>query len=100
MCHNKYMLKVSGSHPSLTHQQTLLVLEVPVICPPLVRPALPASMLEEVRGMVTADEPDEQHEVQHLEIDILVGIDQYWQMESVEVRVLPGGAVAKNTKVG
>ena len=50
--------------------------EVPVICLPLTRPSFPLSVLASLKGLELAEEPQEGQ----LSVDILVGLDFYWEL--------------------
>ena len=93
-----YKLNVSGLQSfSPPAPQTLRAVAVPTICAPLSRPLLPASVLSELEGVVLAG-PNVVNE--RVTIDILVGVDQFWQLVSGETRHLQGGAVAQKTVFG
>ena len=71
-------------------------IRVPVICSPLQRPVLSASALESFSHLELADPPSDRQ----LCIDILVGLDSYWDlMKSGEFRIR-GGPVAQETAMG
>ncbi|KAF0309808.1 hypothetical protein FJT64_019067 [Amphibalanus amphitrite] len=56
---------------------TMQAIEVPVICAPLSRPSLPASVMAELSHLPMAGRPPPD---EPLHVHILVGMDYYWSM--------------------
>lgn len=54
---------------------SLVAAEVPTICAPLIRPSVPKSRLKAFESLHLADDYLNNH---HLNVDILVGVDSYW----------------------
>lgn len=79
----------------LTHFP-ISALEVPKICAPLYQPKLPREILDHVRGFsLVACDPGE------VEIDMLVGLDYYWNLVGDVVLRVPGhNLVVQKTLAG
>ncbi|XP_043195478.1 uncharacterized protein LOC122366890 [Amphibalanus amphitrite] len=74
------------------------VAEVPVICAPLARPSVPSSALAAFSNLELADPPQDGRQ---LSVDILIGLDYYWQvMGNGFIRVDGSGPVAQQTVFG
>ena len=72
-------------------------IEVKSICAPMLRSRIPQSILDSVSHLGLADSYDEN---QDIKVDILVGLDYYWQLIGRGMRNLPGGLVAQDTAFG
>ncbi|XP_043234481.1 uncharacterized protein LOC122387894 [Amphibalanus amphitrite] len=71
-------------------------IRVPVICLPLQRPLLPPDVLQSFSHLELADPPSDRQ----LSVDLLVGLDSYWDfIRQGEIR-LSGGPVAQETSLG
>ena len=77
----------------------LKYLTVPMICEPLsCQPfSLSQAKFEHLADLDLADYSDDSS---RLEVDILVGLDQYWELATGEVRRGQAGPVALNTSLG
>ena len=71
--------------------------EIPIICEPLTRTEVPKSILNSFSHLPLADDFDENSP---LEIDILVGLQMYWDIISVTDAVKVDDVVALNTEFG
>ena len=94
---NVYELDVSAANIHVPAATRLRVVEVPVICAPLVRPQIPAHLLQpfhhlQLAADCTADGP--------LHIDIVVGQDQYWSLVRSGLVRSPDGLAAMETPFG
>ena len=70
----------------------LVVTEIPVICTPIFRPAVPQSVLESFgKNVKFIDVPAGQE----VKVDILIGLDIYWKFMTPERVCLPEGLVAQ-----
>ncbi|KAJ8042498.1 hypothetical protein HOLleu_13567 [Holothuria leucospilota] len=72
-------------------------IEVKSICAPMVRSRIPHSILKSVSHLELADSYEEDRDIN---VDILVGLDYYWQLVGGGMRNLPGGLVAQDTAFG
>lgn len=94
---NVYEFDVSGMNELKTNV-TLRAVEVPVICAPLSRPNLNEHVLSKFGEMELADQLVSSDCV---EIDVLVGMDHYWQLVKGNVRRIPNSnLVAQETIFG
>ena len=96
MC-NVYELDVSAANIRVPAAARLRVVEVPVICAPLVRPQISAHLLQPFHHLplaadCTSDGP--------LHIDIVVGQDQYWSLVRSGLVRSPDGLAAMETPFG
>jgi len=76
---------------------TVVATEIPVVCAPLHRRKVPAEVLQSVREIKLADDYDVSGSS---EIDILVGLDCYWQLVKPNVVSVSEGLVAQETRFG
>ena len=92
---NVYSLNVQGTKKG---RGSVIATEVPTICTPMCRPTIPQSKLSQFESVPLVDTGIE--EGKPFTIDILVGLDHYWQF--VQGGVLPGidGLVAQETIFG
>ena len=96
---NIYSVKMSGACVSQPTEVVVQAAEVPVICAPLARPSVPASVLAEFGNLQWADPPEDGRE--QLTVDILIGLDYYWQvMGNGFLRLDGSGPVAQQTVFG
>ena len=81
--------------------ETLVVMESPVICSPVFRPTVPEDILRkiEIRGIALA-EGSLVNDDSQVEIDILVGLDYYWKLVKPKISVLSPHLSAQETKFG
>ena len=94
---NIYCVKMSGAHTSQPVEVEVEAAEVPVICAPLVRPAVPQELLTAFGNLELADPP----RGGKVSVDILIGLDFYWQvMRNGFLRVDGPGPVAQQTVLG
>ena len=70
---------------------------VPMICEPLVSQPIDACQDSQLAGLELADWADQESQ---LEVDILVGADQYWNIVTGAVSQIAGGPTAIYTKLG
>lgn len=94
---NVYELNISAKNVCVPTATKIRVVEVPVICAPLVRPRVPADLLQPFRHLplaadCTLDCP--------LHIDIVVGQDQYWSLVRSGLVRGPDGLAAMETSFG
>ena len=91
---NIYRLKVLGCD-KLSH--SLTAVEIPKICQPLIRPVVPNNLFNAFSHLQLADDYQNNSQV---DIDILIGLDAYWQFiisgESLQV----DGIVAQKSIFG
>lgn len=92
---NKYSLKLSGISKSKI--ETVSAVEVPVICAPLQRPRVPVSVLDSFKYLNLAETNIEAGEHP---IDILIGVDSYWNLMGVGLKRHTAGLVAQETTFG
>ena len=81
--------------------ETLVVMESPVICSPVFRPTVPEDILRktEIKGISLA-EGSLVNDNNQVEIDILVGLDYYWKLVKPKISVLSPHLSAQETKIG
>jgi hypothetical protein len=90
-----YELKAQGRGKPLV---TLKAVEVPVICAPLARPKVDVDTLRAFEGIGLAEQHSDSDEVN---IDILVGLDCYWEVvKGTTRRLLGSNLVALETVFG
>ena len=77
---------------------TILAAEIPVICQPLIRPSVSPDALQPFQHVRLADEYDRGTEP--LEIDILIGLEKYWDFITPKDAVVAGGLVALKSPFG
>jgi hypothetical protein len=86
------VLKNGGTRQLVLHT-------VPLICKPL--SCQPVSLCQEkFEHLVGLDLADPAEDSSQLEVDVLVGSDQYWDLASGEIRRGQFGPVAINTELG
>ena len=92
---NVYSLNIQGTKKG---RGSVIATEVPTICTPMCRPTIAQSKLSQFERVPLVDTGIE--EKKPFTIDILVGLDHYWQF--VQGGVLPGfdGLVAQETIFG
>ena len=73
--------------------------EVPVICTPLVRRSIPSGLLASFGDLELADPPQDGRE-RDLSVDILIGLDCYWQLMDTGCLRSDQGPVAQQTVFG
>ena len=71
--------------------------EIPVICSPMYRPAVPQAVLEALQDDMQSVDLGYGQEIQ---VDILVGLDAYWKLMTGEMIKLPGDMVASRSVFG
>ena len=91
-----YRVDMYGSNMASPSLLSVKAVRVPVICAPLQRPSLPAEVLNSFSHLELADPLTERQ----LTIDILVGIDHYWNLVKQGELRLDGGPVAQETALG
>lgn len=94
---NVYELHTEGVHGVNRGREAFTAVEVPVICAPLRRPKVPVACLKALGDLQLADNYCEERE---LSIDILVGLDYYWQLVRQGIVHVPNGPVAQDTAFG
>ena len=77
--------------------EKIAAVEVPLICSPLTRPKMPRNLLAKFEGLEHADRFDREGE---LCIDILIGLDYYWQLQKPCRVHLSEGPVAVESSFG
>ena len=75
----------------------MVVTEIPVICTPIFRPAVPQSVLESFGENVKLLDVTAGQKVK---VDILIGLDVYWKFMTPEMVCLPDGLVAQRSLFG
>ena len=75
----------------------LLATEVPVICTPMYRPSVPQQFLLSFSDVVLAEDYDQGKK---LSVDILLGLDAYWNFVLPDIVSGPEGLVAQDTVFG
>ncbi|XP_043210612.1 uncharacterized protein LOC122375344 isoform X2 [Amphibalanus amphitrite] len=86
--------KIRDSDPAVVRVEAA---EVPVICSPLARPSVPSSLLALFGNLELADPPGDGGE---LTVDILIGLDYYWQLMGTGCLRSDLGPVAQQTVFG
>lgn len=76
---------------------SLRAIEVPMIAEPLLRPIVPSRLLDKFSHVHLADDYINNHQVQ---IDILIGLDLYWNLVSVSDAIETDGLVALKSVFG
>ena len=77
--------------------ENVVATEIPVICAPMYRPAVPQSVLASLgQGVEFVD----LCEGQEIQVDILVGLDAYWRLMTSQMIGLPGGLMAQRSVFG
>ena len=94
---NIYRVQMSGAHVSQPTVVEVEAAEVPVICTPLLRPTVPSSVLASFGNLELADPPQEGRE---LSVDVLIGLDSYWQLMGTGCLRSDRGPVAQQTVFG
>ena len=81
--------------------ETLVVMESPVICSPVFRPTVPKDILRniEIRG-IALEEGSLVNDDNQVEIDILLGLDSYSKLVKPRISVLSPHLSAQETKFG
>ena len=92
--HNVFKLEMQGLHGG---RGSLCAAEVKVICAPMVRPRIPARVLQSFEELEFADTYMENCE---LSVDILIGLDQYWNFVKQDIVRGIDGIVAQDTVFG
>ena len=95
---NVYEIEVAGVNIPEPSSICLKAMEVPLICSPLQRPQVPKEVVQFFRGLDLADgrlSSDRQ-----LTVDLLVGLDQYWQVMKDGLIRTSTGLVAQETVFG
>lgn len=90
---NVYRLPMDG----LDGVETILATEVQSICAPLLRQSVPLDLLQSLGEVQFADSYDT---AARLEIDVLVGLDNYWRLIKPVVVNMSPGLVAQESKFG
>ena len=75
----------------------ILAAEIPVICRPLIRPAVPKEVLEKF-GQLTLGE--EYGNLREIEFDMIIGLDYYWEFLDPTEFMKIGKIVAMNSPFG
>ena len=89
---NVYQLNLLGSEDI-----SVLATEIPVICAPLHFKSVPQELLQSFGQLQFADRYDVSKEVV---VDILIGLDWYWQLVKPKAVSIPEGLVAQDTVFG
>ena len=92
--HNIYTMKLQGAHGG---RVDLRAVEIKSICAPIYRPRVPNAVLQSFEGLELADHYDENREVT---VDILIGLDRYWDFMREGIIKRPEGIVAQETVFG
>ena len=75
----------------------MIATEIPTICAPMFRPAVPDSVLGSFgKDIEFVDVPMGQD----IKVDILVGLDSYWKLMTPEIVVMSDGLVAQRSVFG
>ncbi|XP_071961249.1 uncharacterized protein [Antedon mediterranea] len=91
---NIYKLNVENKYGGW---EIINCIEVKSICAPMFRAKVPQSSLKAVAHLPLADDYDKEREIH---VDILVGLDYYWQFMGRGIHNLPEGLVAQDTVFG
>ena len=91
-----YRVDMFGSNMASPSVLSVQAIRIPVICTPLQRPVLPAGVLQSLSHLELADPPSDRQ----LTVDILVGLDCYWDLVKQGELRLDGGPVAQETALG
>ena len=95
---NLYQAEITGADTARSSSFVLKALEVPVICAPLQRPQVQAETLRLFAGVDLADRRfGSDH---RLTVDILVGLDQLWEVMKDGMLRTSAGLVAQETAFG
>ena len=89
-----YQLKLIGKD---SKGYILQALETDIICKPLYRPKIPAEILAAFGSLKLADSYSENREIS---IEVLVGLDFYWQFINPSTAVIKQGLVALQSPFG
>ena len=92
-----YELCMSSTNASVSPSVMMQAIRVPVICAPLHRPTLAASVMAELAHLPLASRPPPD---EPLHVDVLVGMDFYWSLVRPAVHCTQGGPVAQETALG
>ena len=91
---NVYSVSLQGSRGDAV---SLVATEIPMICAPMFRPAVPDSVLGSFgKDIEFVDVPMGQK----IKVDILVGLDSYWKLMTPEIVVMSDGLVAQRSVFG
>ena len=89
---NVYSVSLQGSRGDAV---SLVATEIPTICAPMFRPAVPDSVLRSFgKDIEFVDVPMGQE----IKVDILVGLDAYWKLMTPEIVVMSDGLVAQSSE--
>ena len=91
---NIFRLNLQGIHGE---KESFLVTEIPVICAPMFRTEVPSDMLQAFGNLSFVDNYGDGEQVQ---VDILIGLDYYWNFVNASKTVQIGGLVAQETLFG
>lgn len=94
---NIYCVEMSGAHVLGAAPVQVEAAEVPVICNPLRRPSIPDSVLAAFGNLELADRRSHDSE---LSVDILIGLDNYWDLMMTGCVRSDLGPVAQQTVFG
>ena len=95
---NLYQVEVAGTNVPGPSSVCLKAMEVPVICSPLQRPQVPKEAIRLFGGLDLADSRFSSD--RQLSVDLLVGLDQYWQLMRDGLLRTSAGLVAQETVFG
>lgn len=91
---NIYNVPLQGSNGRI---ETVLAMEIPVICSPLFCPSIPQVVLDSFGEDIDVVDVCAGQEVH---IDVLIGLDFYWRLMTPKLVSLPHGLVAQRTVFG
>ena len=74
-----YRVQMSGAYVTQPIMVEVEAAEVPVICTPLERPSILSGLMASFGDLELADPPQDGRE-RDLSVDILIGLDCYWQL--------------------
>ena len=95
---DRYDVQVTAVNSPVPTAVKIEAVRVPVICGPLQRPRVPSRLLEPFAHLPLADSYSESG-MEH-DVDILVGLDQYWSLVRVGLVRSSDGLVAQDTVFG
>ena len=96
--HPNVKLSTQYSFKIITHNDTLLnlnAIEIPVICPPMRRSHVSSSLLSDLHPLADSYGSD-----RDTQIDLLIGLDNYWHILTGPVKHLQPGLVAQQSLFG
>ena len=89
---NLYQVSMLGEN----QVESIVLTEIPVVCAPMYRPAVPPEVLEALGADIQLVDVQNGH----FSVDILIGLDSYWRLMTPDMRSLSGDLMAQKTIFG